>query len=267
LSFAGPAHCKDIMEALTVISVQAARLIRNLGSGGSRRKPDGSPVTPADEAAEAVICEGIASLGLALPIVSEEQAEHTTPAVPAGAYFLIDPLDGTLEFIAGRDEYTINIALITEGRPALGVITAPALGLIWRGMVGDGAERLTLGSDGRVSPPVPIHTRRADARDIVVAVSRSHLDEQTRAFVAGLPQAKTLACGSALKFCRVADGSADLYPRLGPTRDWDVAAGHALVIAAGGRVTAPDGTSLIYGSPERLIPGFIARGDPGRETV
>ena len=149
---------------------------------------------------------------------------------------------------------------MADGAPVLGVIAAPALGLIWRGIVGRGAERVAFAADGTCSPPEPIHTRPRPQGELVVLVSRSHLDPRTQAFLDGLPKARTIPCGSAVKFCRVADGSADLYPRLAPTRDWDVAAGHALVEAAGGRLLAPDGTPLVYGTPDLLIPGFIASG-------
>ena len=142
------AACAELMDALTAISARAALAIRGAsGEGGVRIKADGSPVTAADEAAEAAICEGLARLAPALPIISEEQAEREQPAVESASYFLVDPLDGTREFIAGRDEYTINIALVTHGAPILGVIAAPALGLIWRGIVGRGAERI--GACGR----------------------------------------------------------------------------------------------------------------------
>ena len=250
----------ELLQAMTAIGVRAALLVRGeFGKAGVHRKDDGSPVTGADLAAEAAIRADLSGLAPALPVVSEEQAEPQTVADDE-SYFLVDPLDGTREFIAGRDEYTINIALMNKGAPLLGIIVAPALGLIWRGIVGHGAERLTFAADGNISPPSSIHTRPQPQREPVVLVSRSHLDPRTQALLGGLPQPRTIACGSAVKFCRVAEGFADLYPRLGPTRDWDVAAGHAIVEAAGGRVLTPDGTPLRYRTPELLIPGFIACG-------
>jgi len=251
------------MDAMTAISISAAEAIRRShGQGSVRIKADGSPVTTADEAAEAVIRDGLAHLAPALPVISEEQAEREKPAIPSASFILVDPLDGTKEYIAGRDDFTINIAVVSDGAPILGVITAPALGLIWRGTVGRGAERLEF-SSRKTSPPQAIRTRPRAAGDLLVMVSRSHLDARTEAYLGGLPRARRIPCGSSLKFCRLAEGAADLYPRLGPTRDWDVAAGHAILAAAGGSVVAPEGTSLIYGGPALLIPAFVAWGDPG----
>jgi 3'(2'), 5'-bisphosphate nucleotidase len=258
------AACAELLPALSAIAARVALTIRQRAGGNDvHTKADGSPVTAADIAAEAAIRDGLAELAPALPIISEEQAEHPRPA-GGGRYFLVDPLDGTREFIAGSDEYAINIALMTDGAPILGVIAAPALGLIWRGIVGRGAERLSFAEGGKMTAPSPIRTRPWPRQDLIVLVSRSHLDPRTQAYLAGLPQSRALPRGSAVKFCRVAEGSADLYPRLAPTHDWDVAAGHALIEAAGGRVLAPDGKPVRYGTAELLIPGFIASGDANR---
>jgi len=254
----------ELADALTALGAAAAIAIRRSAAAQSsvRIKADGSPVTSADQAAEASICDGLARLAPDVPIVSEEQAEGAIPPGAGASYFLVDPLDGTREFIAGRDEYTINIAIVTHGAPILGIVVAPALGLIWRGLAGRGAERLALRGDGKTGAPEIIHARPRPQGELTVMVSRSHLDPRTEAYVAGLRQARTVPCGSSLKFCRVAEGKADLYPRLAPTRDWDVAAGHAIVKAAGGEVAAPDGGPLRYGTAGLLIPGFIAAGDP-----
>jgi 3'(2'), 5'-bisphosphate nucleotidase len=257
----------DLMAELTAISIVAATtILRARGSGGVRLKADGSPVTNADEAADAVIREGLARLQPRLPVISEEQAEQNTIAVQSGRYFLVDPLDGTSDFIAGRDEYTVNIGLVSDGTPILGIVTAPSLGLIWRGIVGRGAERLEFSAQ-HASTPRPIHTRPRPDDELIVMVSRSHLDASTRAYVASLPHTRCIACGSSLKFCRLAEGVADLYPRLGPTRDWDVAAGHAVLVAASGSVVRPDGAALTYGTPELRIPAFIAWGGPAPAPV
>ena len=257
------AACATLMEPLTETAVHAALVIREEArNGGVQHKADGSPVTHADLAAEAAIRDRLTRLAPVLPIISEEQAAPPQPLPRDAEYFLVDPLDGTREFIAGSDEYAVNIALIVAGVPLLGIIAAPALGLIWRGIVGRGAERLAFAPDGKCSPPQPIHARPRPQGELVVLVSRSHLEPRTRAFLDGLPKARAIPCGSAVKFCRVADGSADLYPRLAPTRDWDVAAGHALVEAAGGQLRTPDGAELVYGTPDLRIPGFIARADP-----
>jgi 3'(2'), 5'-bisphosphate nucleotidase len=261
------AACAALIDELTQIGWRAAQAIKDFsGKAAIRSKADGSPVTAADEAAEAVICDGLARLAPATPVISEEQAARERPTMPivppsgeAVSYFLVDPLDGTREFIAGRDEYTINIALISAGLPVLGIITAPAIGLTWRGIVGRGAERIAH-DGGKSSLPCAIHTRPRSERDLVVLVSRSHMEERTRAYLAGFPQAKHVQSGSSIKFCRLAEGSADLYPRLAPTRDWDIAAGHAILKAAGGDVTAPDGSPLVYGSHDLLIPEFVASG-------
>jgi len=261
---AGP----DLMGELTAISIAAAGdIARWPGGGGVRIKADGSPVTKADEAADLAVRDGLARLFPDLPIVSEEQAERKNTGMKSGSYLLVDPLDGTQDFIAGRDEYTVNIGLISDGRPTLGIVAAPALGLIWRGIVGRGAERLEF-SSGRALTPEPIRTRSRPDGELIVMVSRSHLDVPTRTYVERLPRARCIACGSSMKFCRLAEGVADHYPRLGPTRDWDVAAGHAVLLAAGGAVTEPDGAALVYGTPELRIPAFLAWGDlaPRKET-
>ena len=255
------ASCAVLMPALTTTAVRTALLVRGLaGKGDVHRKRDGSPVTEADLAAEAAIRNDLARIAPALPCVSEEQAEDRAPPV-GGTYALVDPLDGTREFIAGHDEYAINIAIMADGRPLLGIVAAPALGLVWRGIIGRGAERITFGADGGLSPPQPIHSRKPAPKDLVVVVSRSHLDERTKTYIARLPGTRMMASGSAVKFGRVAEGTADLYPRLAPVRDWDAGAGHALVEAAGGRIVTPTGHALRYGTAERVIDGFIACGD------
>ena len=252
----------DLMDGLTTISMSAAAAIRRVQKEGTVRiKGDGSPVTPADEASEAMIRDGLARLAPVLPIISEEQAEHDKPTVETRSYFLVDPLDGTREFLAGRDEYAINIALVTNGAPILGIITAPARNLIWRGIVGRGAERLEF-AGGKASQPNEIHTRPCPESELIVMVSRSHLEARTRAYLEGFPQTKLVQCGSSVKLCHVAEGTADLYARLAPTHDWDIAAGHAILRAAGGRMIAPDGAPPIYGTADLLVPAFLAWGDP-----
>jgi 3'(2'), 5'-bisphosphate nucleotidase len=264
LSKLDPADYPEAINALTAISIAAANAIkRSFTPDSIRIKADGSPVTSADEAAEAVIRDGLAHLARPLPIVSEECPDSRTLPAQSDCYYLVDPLDGTKEFIAGRNEYTINIALMSEGRPVLGVITAPALGLIWRGILRRGAERLEFTS-GKALPPHPIHSRSAPVGELIVMVSRSHLDPPTEAYLKHLPHSRLIGCGSSLKFCRLAEGAADHYPRLGPTMDWDIAAGHAILTAAGGLVTELDGSPLKYGTPDLRIPSFLAWGDPAR---
>jgi 3'(2'), 5'-bisphosphate nucleotidase len=261
------AACADLTDELTRIAEQAARAILGFATdAGLRSKADGSPVTAADEAAEAIIRDGLKRLAPAVPIISEEHAAREKPKpITGGSYFLVDPLDGTREFIAGRDEYTINIALMTDGAPLFGIICAPALGDLWRGVVGRGAERFSFAH--RSEAPTPVHTRPRPKGEAIVMVSRSHLEARTKSYVDGLPGAKLVQSGSSIKFCRLAEGSADLYPRLAPTHDWDIAAGHAILEAAGGSVTAPDGAPLVYGTNDLLIPAFLAWGDPARTVL
>lgn len=224
-------------------------------------KADGSPVTEADLASDRIIAEGLARLCPDIPLLSEERVHLAAPPY-AGSFFVIDPLDGTREFIAGRDEFTVNLAIVTDGVPLLGIIGAPALGMIWRGLVGHGAERLAVGGGGAAEP---IATRPFPAHGAwIAAVSRSHGDSRSDAFIDSRPGAVREPLGSAVKFCRIAEGEADIYPRLAPTCEWDVAAGHALVAAAGGKVTDGSGAPLRFGEARAgfLVPEFIAWGDP-----
>jgi 3'(2'), 5'-bisphosphate nucleotidase len=248
-----------------VIRAGAAIMAVNRAAMQVDGKPDGSPVTEADLAADQIIAEGLARLAPDIPTLSEERVELAKPPYH-GSFFLIDPLDGTKEFVAGRNEFTVNLALVSHGRPLLGIIGAPALGVIWRGLVGRGAERLATG-DGSVA--VPIHTRPhpKPGDPWTVAVSRSHLDSRSEAFIAGRPGAIRQVLGSAVKFGRVAEGVVDVYPRLAPTSEWDVAAGCAIVTAAGGRITDAHGADLQFGRGREgvkdfIVPEFIAWGDP-----
>jgi 3'(2'), 5'-bisphosphate nucleotidase len=255
-----------LIEPLTELVAQAgaAILAINRGSMAVDGKADGSPVTEADMAADRVIAAGLARLLPEIQTLSEERT-HLAQLPTASSFFLIDPLDGTKEFLAGRDEFTVNLALVTDGVPLLGIVGAPALGLIWRGIVGRGAERLII-AKATSSPPVPIHTRTLPVagKPWVAAVSRSHGDERTEAFIDGRPGAVRRVAGSAIKFCRVAEGEVDIYPRLAPTCEWDVAAGHAVVTAAGGKVTDSTGRALRFGAGRKdfIVPEFIAWGDP-----
>jgi 3'(2'), 5'-bisphosphate nucleotidase len=262
-----------LLDDLTAIVSRAAGAIRAIAPAAAARrmKADRSPVTEADEAAEAIILEALARLLPGVPVVSEEAAGHGSHPRLGARFILVDPLDGTREFLDGRDEFTVNLAVVADGVPAIGLIAAPALGRIWRGIVGRGAERLDLAPGAapkEARDMTPLRPRRRPARGVIAAVSRSHLDDRTAAFVAGLPAAGQMVCGSSLKFCRLAEGSADVYPRLAPTREWDIAAGHAVLAASGGTVTAPDGAPLIYGrtTEDFRVPGFLAWADPAAAT-
>jgi 3'(2'), 5'-bisphosphate nucleotidase len=249
-----------LVDELTNIVARASAAVVEIRARGltTRTKADLSPVTSADEAAEAVILEGLARTLPGVCVVSEEA--RPLPDAGAGDYILVDPLDGTRELVAGRDEFCINLALVRVGRPQLGIIAAPALGQVWR-TAQDGAQRLVNGGS-----PDPIRTRPWPGDGAVAAVSRSHLDSGTAAFLAKyLPSAQKTATGSAIKLCRLAEGAADVYPRFSPVNQWDIAAGDAILAAAGGCITTPSGNPLVYrrdGAQGLLVPGFIAWGDP-----
>jgi 3'(2'), 5'-bisphosphate nucleotidase len=257
------------MEPLTELVIQAGAAILAVNRAAMEidGKLDGSPVTEADLAADRIIAEGLAGLAPQVPALSEERLDRAKPHYE-GSFFLIDPLDGTKEFVAGRSEFTVNLALVTNGTPILGIIGAPALGLIWRGLIGRGAERLRTGEKSAE----PIHTRRIpeSGKPWIAAVSRSHGDSRTEAFITARPGAIREPLGSAIKFARVAEGGADIYPRLAPTGEWDVAAGHAIVTAAGGKIRDGHGAELQFGKGRLsqngqrgfIVPEFIAWGDP-----
>jgi 3'(2'), 5'-bisphosphate nucleotidase len=255
-----------LLQPLTDLVLEAGAAILAVNRVGLKvdGKQDGTPVTEADLAADRIIGDGLARLAPVIPAVSEERVHLARPPYH-GSFFLIDPLDGTKEYVAGRDEFTVNLALVTDGSPLLGIIAAPALGLIWRGLVGRGAERLdATGASGGAA--APIHTRDSPPGGApwVAAISRSHGDARTEAFIDGRPGAVRLKLGSAVKFGRLAEGEADIYPRLAPTCEWDIAAGHAIVTAAGGKVTDGRGASLRFGDGRKdfIVPEFIAWGDP-----
>jgi 3'(2'), 5'-bisphosphate nucleotidase len=228
----------------------------------ARIKADHTPVTDADERSQALLLEALTKLLPGVVVVSEEMAVR--PSRLGDVFILIDPLDGTREFVSGSSEYTVNLAIIRDRQPVAGIVAAPAEGLIYRGRASHGAERLTMSSDRDV-PYVsrPIRVRSPPRDGAVATVSRSHLDPASASMLDRLGITNRVPCGSALKFCRVAEGAADIYPRLAPTREWDVAAGHALLAAAGGAVTLPDGNALLYGDAtgDFRIPAFIAWGD------
>jgi 3'(2'), 5'-bisphosphate nucleotidase len=252
-----------LMQPLTDLVIRAGTAILAVNRGAMRvdGKRDGSPVTEADLAADRIIADGLAWLVPEIPTLSEERVGLAKPPYH-GSFFLIDPLDGTKEFVAGRDEFTVNLALVSNGTPILGIIGAPALGLVWRGLVGRGAERLK--TDSALAEPIHTRTHPRRGEPWIAAVSRSHLDGRTEAFIAKRPGAVREMLGSALKFGRIAEGGADIYPRLAPTNEWDIAAGHAVVTAAGGRVTDAHGAALQFGSGQGgfIVPEFIAWGDP-----
>lgn len=231
---------------------------------GHRAKPDQSPVTDADHAAEAIILAGLHRLTPEVPVVAEEEvAAGRVPQVDGRPFWLVDPLDGTKEFLRRNGEFTVNIALVERGRLVVGVVLAPATGRLWRGVPPaidrDGlAEEVMSDQTAR-----PIRVRAVPSAGVSVYTSRTHgkysdLDIWLQG--QGITVAERKIAGSSLKFCLIAAGEADLYPRFAPTNEWDTAAGQAVLEAAGGSVRREDGTPLTYGKPGFKNPWFIARG-------
>ncbi len=219
------------------------------------RKADDSPVTRADERAEAIIEQRLAAAVPDIPVIAEEGcAAHGLPSAAPPRFWLVDPLDGTKEFIRRNGEFTVNIALVEGDRAVLGVVHVPSQGVTYAAA---GSATRQRGSEA----PQPIMARPVPARGAIVVHSRSHGDGQRLAeYIATLPDAERRFSGSALKFCLLAAGEADLYPRFGPTAEWDTAAGQAILEAAGGGVTTLAGEPLRYGKPGFCNPDFIARG-------
>jgi len=220
-----------------------------------QHKSDDSPVTEADELADAYIVAGLAQGAPGIPIVSEESvAQGRLPDISGGRFWLVDPLDGTKEFISGTDEFTVNIALVENGIPVLGALHAPALDDCY---LADGRAAYLIHRNGTRKR---ISARQVPADGAVVIASRHHCDAETDAFIAKHHTASVTSAGSALKFGLLARGAADLYPRYGRTMEWDTAAGHAVLSAAGGSVRRTNGEDLRYGKPTLDNPHFIARG-------
>ena len=238
------------------LALEAGRTIMVFYREGTpvETKADSTPVTEADRAADGLIVAGLQAATPDIPVISEESTSAGTP--PAGGRFwLVDPLDGTREFIARTDEFTVNIALIEDGRPVLGVLHAPVQGETY---VADGlGQAVHIVGDGR---PQAIRARQMPAKEASVIASRSHRDAETDAYIAGLGPARIESAGSALKFGLLARGEADVYPRFGRTMEWDTAAGHAILSAAGGHVRDLNGRELSYGKAGFVNPPFVACG-------
>jgi 3'(2'), 5'-bisphosphate nucleotidase len=223
-----------------------------------RGKSDASPVTEADERAEAVIVQRLRALTPDIPIVAEEAVAAGQVPEVGHRFWLVDPLDGTKEFASRNGEFTVNIALIDGGVPVLGVVLAPAIGRLFAGAAGLGALAEQGGSRRA------IRCRAVPAEGLTVVSSRSHGDAAALdAFLAGRRVAASVNAGSSLKLCLLAAGEADLYPRFGRTMEWDIAAGHAVLLAAGGRVVTLQGEPLRYGKPGFENPHFVAEGLQG----
>ena len=253
-----------LAEVFAGIVMRAARPVMEAYATGcrARLKADASPVTAADEKAEAVILEDLAAALPGVPVVAEERCALLGPPEVSGDFILVDPLDGTREFLDHNGEFAVSIALVSGGTPQAGAVFAPAMGRLWF----SGTRARTAQVDA--SEPTPradacraIATRPAPADGLVALVSRSHLDGASRMMLDGLDVRDRRPCGSALKFCLIAEGEADVYPRFSPTMAWDTAGGQAVLCAAGGAVLDVAGAPLRYGEGRPLRNGgFIAWG-------
>jgi 3'(2'), 5'-bisphosphate nucleotidase len=263
-------HMRLVAALVPSVLVAGAIEMRHYRAGVTvEAKADQSPVTIADREAEAILVSAIAAIEPTIPIIAEEAVSAGRMPAIGAEFFLVDPLDGTREFIEQRGEFTVNIALVHEGVPVFGIVYAPATEELYVTLAPDRAAM------ARVAPsdqPVtladldlaPIRTRRPDSSALVALASRSHSNVETEAFLARYPIAKRTSAGSSLKFCAIARGAADIYPRVGPTMEWDTAAGHAVLLAAGGAVTTLDGAPLRYGNTASGLrnPHFVAWGTP-----
>lgn len=255
------AYLPEVIEC----AAEAGRRIMAIYSTGFsvKQKRDQSPLTDADLASQACILDRLRSLTPDIPILAEEAEE--TPYRERAAwrrFWLVDPLDGTKEFVKRNGEFTINIGLVEDGKPVLGVVHAPALALTYFACAGSMAFK-----QEHAYPAVAIHARRYLNNAPIVAISRSHANEHVEAFLGALRaeqgEPRILRMGSALKMCLVAEGTADVYPRLGPTSEWDTAAAQCIVEAAGGRITNETRNALVYNKPSVLNPWFLAAGAGG----
>jgi 3'(2'), 5'-bisphosphate nucleotidase len=245
---------RALLEALVVASRAAGAEILKLVEAGFEveTKSDESPVTVCDRAAERIILDALQRCAPGVPVIAEEEVAAGRIPAHGDTYFLVDPLDGTKEFVRGGDDYTVNIGLIAEGQPRLGVVYQPATGKLWGGLVGEGA----FAEEGGERHSIRC---RELGDDRVAVASKSHLTQATVDYLAEvMGLCDHVSVGSSLKFCIVAEGKADIYPRLSPTSEWDTAAGHAVLLAAGGRVDGLDGAPLAYGKKAFLNLGFCA---------
>ena len=261
----------DFARAAALLTDAAARagaaiMAHYLKAAPVELKGDMSPVTRADRDSEAIILEALGRLAPDIEVVSEESCAETFAPLPE-RFFLVDPLDGTKEFIKKRSDFTVNIALIERGRPRFGLVYAPARSLLAMTIAGGKAVEAELppnesGAELSKLKQTPLRARRAPEAGLTALVSLSHLDPETEAFLGKLNIAERSAAGSSVKFVAIAKGEADLYPRFGPTMEWDTAAGQAVLEAAGGTVIEPNGTQLGYGKTQLGLrnPSFIASG-------
>jgi 3'(2'), 5'-bisphosphate nucleotidase len=255
-----------LLDQVTGISQRAGHAIMDIYRQGIEvtHKADDSPLTQADLASHHIITSALQQLTPELPCLSEEDAEIDF-ATRSGwkEYWLVDPLDGTKEFIKRNGEFTVNIALIRNHEPVLGVVHIPVSGETFNGCIGLGARRIN--DAGEV---IPIRVRKPSADPLVVVGSRSHANPELDSYLEQLGEYELISMGSSLKFCVVAEGKADFYPRLGPTSEWDTAAAHAVVLAAGGKVVKLDGSPLQYNQKDSLLnPEFLVIADDTRDYL
>ena len=250
-----------LREGIIAIAREAAGAILAVydGAFAVEHKADASPLTAADLAAHRCIVEGLERLSPEIPILSEESAEDV-PAMVRRQWrrlWLVDPLDGTREFVKRNGEFTVNIALIDDGVPVLAVVQAPVTGALWHAQHGRGAFRREGNSD------IALQTRRPARAPLRVAASRSHRDPRSELVMQRIGDCEPAALGSSLKFCALAEGGMDVYPRFGATSEWDTAAGQCVLEAAGGVVIDPRGGALRYNQRDTILNGdFLALGDP-----
>jgi len=238
----------ELASALVPVVIEAGALILEVRARGHsvEQKSDLSPVTEADRAAEAAILEALATIAPGVPVVAEEAVAAGNLPDVGREFFLVDPLDGTKEFIKGGDDFTVNIGLIRDSVPVVGIVYTPATGDLYAGVSGNGAWK-ALVKNANPGARVPIHVRPAPAGPILVVASKSHRTPETDDFIRKYEVENLVSAGSSLKFALVASGQADLYPRMGTTMQWDTAAGDAIVRAAGGKVVTIDGKPFAYG--------------------
>ena len=260
---ANPDRVARLFGRIALRAGQAIMKVRPAAASNPHTKSDGSPVTAADLASDEIIRHALARDLPGVPVITEESCAAAT-VNDAERFILVDPLDGTREFIKGSEEFTVNIALIERGTPVAGAVYAPALRRLYVG--GTTAHRLEIAGDAapsRLDGLQPIRVRDVPPEGWHAVVSRSHLDPDTRRWIEQHRIARLCNAGSSLKFCTIAEGEADVYPRLGPTMEWDTAAGHAVLVAAGGRVTDLDGKPMRYGKPQFRNGNFVAWGKAG----
>lgn len=263
----GPEERAEILEGFVQAASRAGAIILSHRAVGCavETKADLSPVTMADRESEAEILDHVRRVLGGIPVIAEESiGRGLVDFDPARPFVVIDPLDGTKEFIEGRGEFTVNLALVMDRKPALGVIYAPALETLYMGSAGEAVGGwLDPGEGlGALRGKRTLRCRVPEQGRIVAVASRKHLDPETQSYIDALPGAECIYRGSSIKLCIIAEGQADIYPRFGSTSEWDTAAGHAILDAAGGTLTHFDGTPFLYGKVDDafLNPGFVARG-------